>query len=116
VKNFGILPYQIIEFLTFATVWGQNWLLAIYNGSFVESHYKEWSLMNVTDGLLDINESNTKKGEARFRATYYKVLNAKIYNDQHLSRFLTEQERIVTEAHWREFLEATEKPKSVKVL
>jgi len=115
-KYFGILPYQIIDFLTFATVWGQNWLAAIYNGSFVESHYKEWPFMNVTDGLFEITESNTKNGESRFRTVYYKVLNNKVYSDKHLAKFLTEQEYLVTEEHWREFLMCVEHNKSVKVL
>jgi hypothetical protein len=115
-KTFGILPYQIFEFFTFATVWGQNWLAAIYNGSFVESHYKEWSYMTVTDGLFDLTESNTKNVEARLRSSYRKIVNAKLYSDTHLSTFLAEQEAIVTDNHWRQFLTTAESKKSVKVL
>ena len=50
---FGIIPQNILEFFLYSTYWGHNWLQAIYQGSFIDSHIEQLNLISARDGLLD---------------------------------------------------------------
>lgn len=72
-RYFGILPHNVIEFLTYATYWGYTWVNAIYNGSFVESHIEKLAMMTPQDGLLELGVTG-REYELCLRQMQLKIL------------------------------------------